>query len=96
MSSFCPGSQITEFLYKFLEVDHRHKIFMLFSAVIFVISDDITRSWQWYANSCIAFFILKHLKSQLIEKVDHMNMDAYKKNIIKAFFLVSSIWDYSP
>lgn len=44
----------------------------------------------------LLFFILKHLRSQLIEKVDHMNMDAYKKHIIKAFFLVSSIWDYSP
>lgn len=50
---------------------------MLFSAVIFVISDDFTRSWQWYANSCIAFFSLKELRNQLIEKIDHMNIDVY-------------------
>lgn len=70
---------------------------MLFSAVTYVISDDFTRSWQWYANSCIAFFILKQLRNQLTEKkIDHINIDVYKEYIIKAFFLVSSIWEYSP
>lgn len=73
---------------------------MLFSAVIFAISDDLTRSWQCYANSCTAFFILKQLRNQLIEKniwiyiyiysYYHMNIDVYK-NIIEAFFLVPSI-----
>lgn len=77
MSSFCPGSQITEFLYKFLEVDHRHKIFMLFSAVIFVISDDITRSWQWYANSCIAFF-----HSKTFEEPAHRKNRSYEYGCI--------------
>lgn len=64
---------------------------MLFSGVIFIISDDFTRSWQWYANSCIAFFILKWLRNQLKGKIDHMNIDVCKNNKIKAVFLVSSI-----
>lgn len=73
---------------------------MLFCAVIFAIFDDFTRSWQWYANSCTAFFHSKpvgeaaHAKKIhgdiYIYPYYHMNIDVYK-NIIKTFFFVSSI-----
>lgn len=60
---------------------------MLFSAVIFIIFDDFTRSWQWYANSCTAFFHSKPVEEAAhakkihvyIYSYYHMNIDVYKK-----------------